>query len=332
MGPGDLEQILQGLPYDDVPELLTSVRDGEDAGVYLLSERLAIVQTVDFFPPIVDDPATFGRIAAANALSDIYAMGGRPLTAMNLVAWPCGLDLGVLEEILRGGREKVREAGAVIVGGHSIEDDEIKYGMSVTGVVDPERMTAISGARPGDMLVLTKPLGTGILATALKAGLVGEADMNEAIDSMCALNGPAADALSRVGVSACTDVTGFGLVGHLYSMVRAGAVATDIWASEVPLFERTIDMAALGMVPELRFKESEGFGSVEVAAPRTDPLVVDTLFDPQTSGGLLAAVAPGDAEALIGELRAGPCPRAAVIGKITDGLEVRVRILDRRRD
>jgi selenide,water dikinase len=332
MGPGDLERLLDGLPAEDVPELLTSVRDGEDAGAYLLSERLAIVQTVDFFPPIVDDPRTFGRIAAANAMSDLYAMGASPLTAMNLVAWPCGLDLGLLEEILLGGAEKAREAGAVIVGGHTIEDDEPKYGMAVTGTVDPERMTTIKGARPGDLLVLTKPLGTGILATALKAGLVDEAGIAEAIDSMCALSGPAAEALSRVGVSACTDVTGFGLVGHLYGMARAGGVAAEIWASEVPLFERTLEMAASGMVPELRFKESEGFGDVEVAAGRTDPLMVDCLFDPQTSGGLLSAVDPRDARGLVEELRSGPCPRAAVIGRITEGLAIKIRIMDGRPD
>ncbi len=319
MGPGDLEKILSAIPEESAPELLSSLRTGEDAGVYQISKGLAIVQTVDFFPPIVDDPYTFGQITAANALSDVYAMGGRPITALNIVAFPCGIDLQVLEKILLGGHDKIHEAGAVIVGGHTIDDDELKYGLAVTGLVDPAKMTTITGARPGDVLVLTKPIGTGILATALKAGLLTEEEMGEAVASMRALNREAADTLNRYRVNACTDVTGFGLVGHLYEMANAGGISAELWAGDVPLFERTLEMASMGMVPEGKKRNFEYAKNVDLRTKKEDALILECLYDPQTSGGLLASVESSDADSALEELRVGPCPRAAVVGTVSEG-------------
>ncbi|MHB8894744.1 MAG: selenide, water dikinase SelD, partial [Candidatus Geothermincolia bacterium] len=246
MGPGDLERLLSRLPAETEPRLLSSIHSGEDAGVYLLRDDLAIVLTVDFFPPIVDDPYVFGQIAAANALSDIYAMNAKPVAAMNLAAFPCDVGEEVMESILLGGYDKVHEAGALIAGGHTIEDDELKYGLSVMGTVHPDEMTTLCGAMPGDVLVLTKAIGTGILATALKAGIVS-LSMDEAIASMCALNGEAAGIIAAHGVTAMTDVTGFGLAGHAFELVRASGAGADIWASEVPLFQRSLEMAGMGM-------------------------------------------------------------------------------------
>jgi len=316
VGPGDLEKLLARLPEETAPRLLSSIRTGEDAGVYLLSEGLALVQTVDLFPPIVDEPYAFGQIAAANALSDVYAMGGKPLTALNILGYPCGLDLEVLEKILRGGQDKVHEAGAVIAGGHTLEDDELKYGLAVTGVVDPGKMTTIGGARDGDVLLLTKPIGTGILATALKAGLIAEGEMADAIESMRALNREAAEVLAGFRLHACTDVTGFGLAGHLYEMARASGASAEIWASQVPLFERTLEMVSMGMVPEGQSRNRANVKDLELSRWEGDEKVIDCLFDPQTSGGLLAAVDPADSDIALGELRAGPCPRASAVGVV----------------
>lgn len=329
MGPGDLEKILSRLPRDDVPELISSVESGEDAGVYLLDEDTALVQTLDFFPPIVDDPYTFGQIAAANALSDIYAMGARPLTALNLVAFPCSLGLDVLASILAGGHDKVRESGAVMVGGHTIEDKEPKYGLSVTGLVNPSEMTTIGGARPGDVLVLTKPVGTGILSTALKAEFIGEGDMAAAVESMRALNDEAALLFSRHGVTACTDVTGFGLGGHLFEMVRAARVSAELRAGEVPLFDGTLEMGRMGMMPSGLYRNKEYVGGAVRDDGSCDRTLFDCMFDPQTSGGLLGTVGEEDAGPLLDALRNGPCPTASVIGRVTEG-EARISVYGER--
>jgi selenide,water dikinase len=319
LGPGDLERILARLPEETVPELLTSVTAGEDAGVYKLADDLALVQTVDFFPPIVDDPYSFGQITAANALGDIYAMNGRPLTALNMLAVPCGLETDVVGEILRGGHDKVHEAGAVVTGGHTIEDDELKYGLAVTGTVDPRRMTGVGGAKPGDLFLLTKPLGTGLLATALKGGVIDEKEMADAIDSMRRLNAGAAEVLARHRVKACTDVTGFGLVGHLADMLKAGGVSAVIWTAGVPFFERAVEMASMGMAPAGLHRNREYATGVRDQTGREHELEVQCLFDPQTSGGLLAAVDPEFASVVQRELRAGPCPDAAMVGQALEG-------------
>ncbi len=317
MGPGDLERVLAELPKEDAPELLSSVESGEDAGVFLIEEDLALVQTVDFFPPIVDDPYTFGQIAAANALSDVYAMGGKPLTAMNLVAFPCSLGLDVLKRILQGGIEKVHEAGAVMVGGHTIEDAEPKYGLSVTGTVKPSEMWCVGGSRPGDSLVLTKPIGTGILATALKGGFMEESEMAKAVHSMCELNMSAAEVMKGYDVRACTDITGFGLIGHLFDMLKAGEAGFEIIADEVPLFERTVEMASFGMMPAGLYRNREFVGGAARKGSGIDDDQFDLLFDPQTSGGLLFAIGRREADRVVEELHARGCTAAAVIGTVS---------------
>jgi selenide,water dikinase len=331
VGPCDLESILAKIPEETSSDLLTSIHAGEDAGVFMLDEDLALVQTVDFFTPIVDDPLRFGQIAAANALSDLYAMGARPLTAMNIVAFPPSLGLDVLERILLGGQQKVHEAGAVILGGHTIEDEEPKYGLAVTGLVKPSDMTRITGATPGDYLVLTKPVGTGILATALKGEFLTEDEMSEAIESMCALNGEAAQVFSRHGVNSCTDVTGFALVGHLFEMIRASGVGAELWASDVPLFENALRMADMGMVPEGQSLIEDYVPKEQVRVGEIDETLMICLYDPQTSGGLLGSVPEGKVDDVMRDLKDGPYPRAAVIGTITEEEPGSLRILGKRR-
>ena len=270
---------------------------------------------MDFFTPIVDDPYDFGRITAANALSDIYAMGGRPLTAMNLLAFPCSLGPDVVGEVVRGGAEKVAEAGAVIVGGHTIDDKEPKYGLSVMGVVDPARVVRNGGARPGDALFLTKPIGTGIVGTALKNGLETEESARAAIESMATLNRAACEAMLEVGVHAATDVTGFGLLGHLHEMAQASGCAAWLEAVSVPLFERVLHHVEQGSVPGRTadiVAWAEDFVRWESELPAETWLRV--LCDPQTSGGLLMAVAADKADALAGALTARGVMTARVGG------------------
>lgn len=327
MGPGDLERLLARLPLEEEPRLLTSLHSGEDAGVYLLTDDLAIVLTVDFFPPIVDDPYQFGQIAAANALSDIYAMNAKPLAAMNLAAFPCGIGDDVLEAILKGGNDKVHEAGAVLAGGHTIEDDELKFGLSVMGTVRPDEMTTLRGAKPGDSLVLTKAIGTGIIATALKAEVAPLA-MDEVITSMCALNGEAAGVIASHGVNAMTDVTGFGLAGHAYELARASGVGVVLWAGDVPLFTDAIEMAGRGMAARTSAQECLEMKKVELASAGMDELLLQCMFDPQTSGGLLAAVPSEQADDLVAALRQGPAPRAAVVGLVTQSEVPKVTVED----
>jgi len=256
------------------------------------------VQSVDFFTPVVDDPLAFGRIAAANALSDLYAMGARPLTALNLVGFPSCLQREVLVDILRGGAAKLAEAGAVLVGGHTVEDDEPKYGLAVTGLVDPARLVSTVGARPGDQLVLTKPLGTGILVTALKGEVIGEEQMIEAIRGMETLNREASAAMLEVGVHACTDITGFGLLGHGMEMAEASRVGIILEVDTLPVYPLVQDMAAIGLVPAGSYHNREHYLPGVVNRDHLQPELVDILADPQTSGGLLMAVAPDKAAAL----------------------------------
>lgn len=277
-----------------------------------------LVQTVDFFTPIVNNPYLFGQIAATNALSDIYAMGGRPLVALNIVAFPCKLDFSLLTEILRGGKEKIEEAGAFIIGGHSVDDDEPKYGLAVTGEVEAGKLTTIDQARPGDYLILTKPLGLGILATALKADFLTESDIEEAIVNATFLNKGAAEAAAEVGVKAVTDVTGFGLLGHLYQMVKASKVGAEISLKEIPYYEKAVEFIDSGIIPaglhdNRRYLE----GKVEINSGLNETLV-DLLFDPQTSGGLLIAVSENKLSQLL-ELLKGRSPVARVVGQIATG-------------
>ena len=316
MAPGPLAQVLRQLPTVEDPNLLTAAIPFADAGVYKIAEDCALVQSVDFFTPIVDDPRTYGRIAAANALSDIYAMGGRPLTVMNLVGFPACLEHEVLVEILKGGAEKVQEAGAVIVGGHTVEDDEPKYGLAVTGLVDPAKLVTTAGAQPGDLLVLTKPLGTGILATALKGEVIKEEQMVDAIRNMEMLNKTASEIMLQVGVKACTDITGFGLLGHALELAEASRVGIEIDASALHIYPQVMELAAIGLVPVGSYRNREHYLPNVINREQLAPEIVDILADPQTSGGLLIVVPEDKLKTLTALLKASGCD-AFEIGRVT---------------
>lgn len=283
--------MLRQLPTFEDENLLSAAIPFADAGVYRIDAQRALVQSVDFFTPIVDDPSSYGRIAAANALSDLYAMGAVPLTALSLVGFPACLDRAILVEILRGCSEKVKEAGAVIVGGHTVEDDEPKVGLAVTGLVDPAALLSTVGAGPGDRLVLTKPLGTGILATALKGEVIDEGTMAAAIAGMATLNRAAAEAAREVGVQACTDITGFGLLGHALELAAASEVLVELEAAALPVYPEVRELAAMGLVPAGSYHNRDYYGPRLLDAGEPGQATLDVLADPQTSGGLLLAVA-----------------------------------------
>jgi selenide,water dikinase len=297
--------------------VLIGLERADDAGVYRVSDELALIQTVDFFTPIVDDPFDFGRIAAANALSDVYAMGGVPKTAMNLVAFPVKtMDLSVLRRVLEGGIAVMREAKVVLIGGHSIEDAELKYGLSVTGFIHPDRVLAKKNLRAGDKLVLTKPLGTGIINTAIKGGLASEAIAALVTEQMAALNRAAAETMAAFDVSACTDVTGFGLLGHLSEMVNGSGLGVRIFVERVPILAETLDFAAMGLVPAGAHRNREFRQPMVSFAPGIDAVTQDVLFDPQTSGGLLISVAGTQSEQLVTALRQAGVKAAVAIGEV----------------
>jgi selenide,water dikinase len=309
---------LKGLPPISDPNLIAGIEGYEDAGVYKLNDGLAIIQTLDFFTPIVDDPYTFGQIAAVNALSDVYAMGGRPLTAMNIICFPVKtMDIEILHQILLGGLDKLNEAGVTLVGGHSVEDAEPKYGLSVTGVIHPEKVFLNKGARPGDRLILTKALGTGIVSTAVKGEEASEELMALSVASMTTLNRKAADIMIDVGgVHACTDVTGFGLLGHSCEMIEGTDVALKINASAVPFFRGLRELVEMGIVPGgLHRNKAFRMPMVEVS-PDCPEWLLDILFDPQTSGGLLIALPEPHASTLLQKLHSAGIPEAAIIGEV----------------
>ena len=272
--------------------MLVGIEGFEDAGVYKITEDIALVQTIDFFTPIVNDPYWFGQIAAANAMSDIYAMGAIPKTALNMVCFPPKkFDIAILKEIIRGGIDKIREAGASLLGGHSVDDEEIKYGLSVTGIVHPDKILKNEGALPGDLLVLTKPLGTGILNTGIKGGLLSEASTDKLVHVMAALNKTAAEAMFSVRTHAATDVTGFGLAGHLKEMIKE-YIGVELFADKLPYFEEAVELAKTGFIPGGLYRNRD-FYKVYVES-RRDDFFYDIIFDPQTSGGLLMAIPPDD--------------------------------------
>jgi selenide,water dikinase len=317
--PADLEATLAGLAPGDGDGFASSLQSRDDAGWIDLGDRV-LLQSVDFFTPVVDDPHRFGQIAAANALSDIYAMGGEPLTAMNLVCFPRELDLGILREILAGGGAKIAESGARLCGGHSVRDSEPKYGVSVSGEVERGELVRNRGARAGDVLVLTKPLGVGIITTALKRQLIGEAEVEEALDAMCELNAPARDAMREAGASAATDVTGYGLLGHLWEMVAPDGLGARVRRDAVPVWEPAVGLAVEGCFPGgLEANRSYLEGRVRADGPSGEDLLA--LYDPQTSGGLLIAIDPRRAESLVRSLRARAV-EAATIGEVTAGPEL----------
>jgi selenide, water dikinase len=318
LAPGSLAAVLSRLPKQSDPNLLVGFDTSDDAGIYRIAPDVALVQTVDFFTPLVDDPFVFGQIAATNALSDVYAMGGRPLTALSVVCFPQDGDLEVLERIMRGGMAKMREAGCVVVGGHSVRDAEIKFGYSVTGLIDPDRVFTNTGAVAGDALILTKPIGTGVITTALKRGVAKPDWVENAVQSMTTLNREASEiVVAAAGVHAMTDVTGFGLMGHGRELALGSGVTIEIVVEEVPRIEGALDAIHLGAVPAGLLANREFAECVSVDAPGSQ--IADDLrtllYDPQTAGGLLISVAPVDAEALLGSLRRAGL-KAAKIGSV----------------
>jgi selenide,water dikinase len=316
LGPADLAQVLRHVPNVMDPRILVDASTRDDAAVFQLTTDRALVATVDFFTPIVDSAYDFGRIAAANALSDIYAMGATPLFTLNLVGWPREqLPLALLGDVLRGGADIVAAAGAFILGGHSIDDPEPKFGMVAIGEVHPDRVVTNAGARPGDILVLTKEIGTGVLTTALKRDLVTEADLEQAVILMTTLNADAARAMIRVGVHAATDVTGFGLLGHMHNMLRASGVSADIDAGSVRLLPRARELAERGAVAGGTKRNLDSLRDAVTFAPAVAEVDRLLLCDAQTSGGLLIAVPPNRSEALAGELGHA----YAAIGTVTTG-------------
>jgi len=307
------------LPRQTDPNLIVGLENSEDAGVYRISEDLALIQTVDFFTPIVNDPFDFGRIAAANALSDVYAMGGRPITAMNIVCFPIGkLAKTILKEILRGGLEKIHEAGAVLAGGHSVDDLELKYGLSVTGLVHPDRIWTNSGARPGDVLILTKPLGTGILATAIKAELASAEAQAAAVELMATLNKKAAEVLSPYPVQGCTDITGFGLLGHALEMAQASKATLIIEVQKVPVMAEVLDHASMGLVPAGSYANRNFCASSVREVGSIDPLLLDVIADAQTSGGLLVTLPADVALNALEDLHVAGVHQSTIIGFVDE--------------
>lgn len=312
VGAGVLAQLLADIKVHKDPNLLVGFDKSDDASVYQISDDLALVQTVDFFPPIADDPYTFGQIAAANALSDVYAMGGEPKLALNIMCVPEKMPKEAVHEILRGGYDKAYEAGVIITGGHSIFDEEPKYGMAVTGFVHPDKLLRNSSARPGDVLLLTKPIGIGILTSAMKAGLCDQETCDYAFSLMATLNKTARDIMVKYNVHSCTDVTGFSLLGHACEMAQGSDTALYIDTKAVDLIPQSLEFAKMGILPAGMYR-NRAFAEKWVDGGKVELAVQDMLYDPQTSGGLLMAVSPEDAQALYAELH-GAVPGAQRIG------------------
>jgi len=317
-----LDQVLASVPRWADENVLVGFDTADDAGVYKLTAELALVQTVDFFTPIVDDPYTFGAIAAANSVSDVYAMGGRPLSALSILAYPAKGDLDTLREILKGGAEKLHEAECTILGGHSIADDEIKFGYAITGAIHPARVKANAGARAGDALVFTKRLGTGVIATALKRGIADERHVEAAIQSMLTLNRAACEAMLRFDVHGCTDVTGFGLIGHAREMAVASGVTLEIAPRLLRFLEGAVEYARQGAIPG-GLKNNREFAGCAVAIDADlSAEVGDLIYDPQTSGGLLISLPEADAAALEREF-----PAAYRVGRVVERREKSIHLV-----
>jgi len=299
----------------------------DDAGVYKLTDDLALIQSIDYFTPIVDDPYMFGQIAVANALSDVYAMGGKPLTAMNVVCFPSEtMDIAILGEILKGGLDKMQEAEVVLVGGHSVIDTELKYGLSVTGIIHPQKIVTNSRAKVGDRLILTKPLGTGIINTAIKGGLADKETITKVTAYMARLNREASELMQVAGAHACTDITGFGLLGHACEMTQASEVGMEIHSAAVPVIPETIEFARMGLVPAGTYRNKEFRSNMVEFAAKIPDFMRDVLFDAQTSGGLLISISSEAADKLLNELHKMGDKDAAIIGTIVDKPEGRIII------
>lgn len=316
VGAGVLAKLLSDIKVHHDDNLLVGFDKSDDASVYKISDDLAIVQTVDFFPPIADDPYLFGQIAATNALSDVYAMGGEPKLCLNIMAIPENMPMEAVHALLRGGYDKVYEAGALITGGHSIHDDEPKYGLAVTGFVHPDKMLTNSNARPGDVLLLTKPIGIGVLSTAAKADMLSKSGQELINRLMTTLNKAARDAMVKYNVHACTDVTGFGLIGHTYEMASGSDTEIILDVDSIDLIPEALELARMGMLPAGMYR-NRNFAQAHVNAGDTELAKQDMLYDPQTAGGLLIAVAPEDADALFNELK-NTVPSAQRIGTVSE--------------
>lgn len=314
VGAGVLAQLLEDIKVHHDPNLLVGFDKSDDASVYKISDDLALVQTVDFFPPIADDPYTFGQIAATNALSDVYAMGGDPKLCLNIMAIPEDMPKEAVHDLLRGGYDKVYEAGALITGGHSIHDDEPKYGLAVTGFVHPDKMLTNSNAKVGDVLFLTKPIGIGILTTAAKVDMCSEENQALALRMMTTLNKSARDAMMKYRVHSCTDVTGFGLMGHAFEMAQGSDVEIILNVDEIDLIPEALELARMGILPAGMYR-NRNFAEAAVDAGDVELAKQDMLYDPQTAGGLLIAVDPEDADALYEDLK-GAVPSAQRIGTV----------------
>jgi len=317
-----LAQVLRHLPDISDPNLLVGISTGDDAAVYKVSEDMAIISTVDFFPPIVDDPFAFGEIAVANALSDVYAMGGKPIFGLNVVGFPVSLPHEILAEILKGGSSKAAEAGVLIVGGHTVDDQEPKYGLAVTGIIRPGEEVKNSGAKPGDVLVLTKPIGTGIITTAGKAGIVDTEILKSAIETMSTLNKSAAEAMMDVGVNACADITGFGLLGHLRAIVNGSGVTAHLKLSDIPVIEGVYSLLNENVAPGGTHRNLESMEGFVLWDDDIDDNHKLLLSDAQTSGGLLISVPPERLPHLLEALRKNGVETSAVIGQILDQSEL----------
>lgn len=304
---------------------MVGIETSDDAAVYRINDDMCLIQTIDFFPPMVDDPAVFGQIAAANALSDIYAMGGRPILALNIVCFPSCLSPDVLGEILRGGADKVYQAGAVIAGGHSVEDDEPKYGLAVTGLVHPEKLLTNAGAQKGDVLVLTKPLGSGIINTAIKGNIADQNSYDQAVKYMAMLNAAAGAAVAEVGANACTDITGFGLLGHAAEVAKASGKSIELWSEACPIMTGALELARMGIIPAGAYNNRTYLGD-QVVFDGVDREIQDVLFDPQTSGGLLISLPEQKADRLVNMLKKQEVP-AAVVGRVAAAKEHLIKVI-----
>ena len=321
IGPETLAQVLCKLPKFKDDNLIVGLETSDDAAVYKITDDIAMIQTVDFFTPIVDDPYTFGQIAAANSLSDVYAMGGDPKLALNIIGFPNCLDPSVMAEILNGGASKVAEAGATLAGGHSIEDDEPKYGLCVTGFVNPKKILKNYGAKPEDVLILTKQIGSGIVNTAIKADMASSLIIDEVVTVMTSLNKKAKEVIENYNVTSCTDITGFGLIGHGIEMAEGSNVTFEINVKDVPIIENVIEYAQMGLVPGGAYKNMNYFkGKVEYN--NAEEAYIDLFFDPQTSGGLLFSVSESEAQNIIEDMKAiGMDTKFAIIGKVVEKKE-----------
>ncbi len=316
LAAGELEKALADLPKIPHPNLLVDIETHDDGGVFKINDDYAIIQTTDFFPPVCSDPYDFGQVAAANALSDVYAMGGQVITAMNLVLYPESLPLEHLKEILRGGQEKVVESGGVMMGGHTITDEIPKYGLAVTGHVHPDKIITNNAAKPGDVLILTKPIGTGVIISAWKNGLIDETLYRQAINSMTLLNKQAAEIMQEAGVKCATDITGFGLAGHALKMAAGSGVSIRLNPDNIPVFDQIIELIDMGVIPGASFRNMDFVGENCIFGNTVDYNHKILLFDAQTSGGLLMCVDQSKADETLSKLKSSVYPASAIVGEV----------------